>query len=75
MPILDGLEPPEKEKICAFMRNAVEQLEDEDIENLIRAMQDERWGHSALAMELFRRGFNCNKQQVRLHRTKKCNCA
>ena len=75
MPILAGMEPPEKERICAFMRSAVEQLEDEDIEHLINALQDPRWQHNALAMELFRRGFKCNRDQVRLHRTKKCTCA
>ena len=75
MPILEGLEPPEKENICAFMRNAVAQLEDQDIKSLMEALKDPRWQHRALSNELSQRGFKCNQEQVRLHRTRKCICA
>lgn len=73
--MLKGLTPPEKETICAFMRNATDQLDKADLQILIDNLADPRWSHKALAEALTERGFKCYDDQVRLHRTRRCICA
>jgi len=73
--MLKGLTPPEKEYICAFMRNAVDQLDKSDMQILQDNLADTRWTHTELARALTERGFKCYDEQVRLHRAGKCICA
>jgi hypothetical protein len=73
--MLKGLTPPEKETICAFIRNAVDQLDKADLQILMDNLADPRWQHATLANALTERGFKCYDDQVRLHRNGKCICA
>jgi hypothetical protein len=73
--MLKGLTPPEKETLCAFMRNAADQLDKADMQVLLDNLADPRWQHATLATALTERGFKCYDDQVRLHRTGKCICA
>jgi hypothetical protein len=72
--MLKGLTPPEKEYICAFMRNALDQLDKDDLKIFNENLADVRWTHSALAAALTERGFKCYDDQVRLHRNGRCAC-
>jgi hypothetical protein len=72
--MLKGLTPPEKEYICAFMRNAMDQLDKSDLQVLQENLADARWAHAALATALTERGFKCYDDQVRLHRNGRCAC-
>lgn len=73
--MLKGLTPPEKEYICAFMRNAMETLDKDDLKILQDNLADPRWTHAALSTALTERGFKCYDDQVRLHRNGRCVCA
>jgi hypothetical protein len=73
--MLKGLTPPEKEYICALMRNATDQLTKDDLKIFQDNLADTRWNHANLASALTERGFKCYADQVRLHRTGRCNCA
>jgi hypothetical protein len=73
--MLKGLTPPEKETICAFIRNAVDQLDKADLQIFMDNLADPRWQHATLANALTERGFKCYDDQVRLHRTGRCICA
>jgi hypothetical protein len=72
--MLKGLTPPEKEYICAFMRNATDLLSKEDLNILNDNLADLRWTHAALATALTERGLKCYDDQVRLHRNGRCAC-
>jgi hypothetical protein len=73
--MLEGLTPPVKELLCAFILNAMDQLSDKDLEVLRTNLDDPRWSHKGLAVALTERGFKCYDDQVRQHRTGKCRCA
>lgn len=73
--MLKGLTPPEKETICAFIRNAMDQLDKADMQILLDNLADPRWGHAQLAKALTDRGLKTNDDQTRKHRTRKCLCA
>jgi len=72
--MLKGLTPPEKETLCAFIRNAMDQLDKADMQILLDNLADARWGHTELARALTDRGFKANDDQTRRHRTGKCIC-
>jgi len=73
--MLEGLTPPVKERICAFMINAIDQLDKKDLQILQDNLIDSRWAHAHLANALTERGFKCYDDQIRRHRTGKCICA
>lgn len=73
--MLEGMAPPEKEHLCAFIRNAMGLLSDKDLGILEENLADKRWTHAGLATALTERGFKCYDDQVRLHRDRKCACA
>jgi hypothetical protein len=73
--MLEGLTPPVEESICAFMRNAMDQLDKKDMQILLDNLADPRWTHAHLTKALNERGFKCHADQVRHHRTGKCRCA
>jgi len=73
--MLEGLTPPIEERLCAFIVNAMGQLEDADLQILRENLDDPRWSHKGLAVALTERGFKCYDDQVRQHRTGKCRCA
>jgi hypothetical protein len=73
--MLEGLTPPVKEALCAFIINATDQLSDKDLKILKENLEDPRWSHKGLAEALTGRGFKCYDDQVRQHRTGKCRCA
>jgi hypothetical protein len=73
--MLEGLTPPVKERICAFMINAMDQLDKKDLQILQDNLADTRWEHAELTRALKARGFKCYDDQVRQHRTGKCRCA
>ena len=73
--MLQGLMPPEKDQLCAFIKNAVDQLDKADMKILQESLADQRWNHSALTAALNERGFKCHDDQVRKHRNGDCRCA
>lgn len=73
--MLEGLTPPVEERLCAFIINAMDQLDDKDMRILQDNLDDPRWAHAHLAKALTERGFKCYADQVRHHRTGKCRCA
>jgi hypothetical protein len=73
--MLEGLTPPVRELLCAFIINAADQLSDKDMEILRENLDDPRWSHKGLSVALSERGFKCYDDQVRQHRTGKCRCA
>jgi hypothetical protein len=73
--MLQGLTPPEKERICIFYKKAQDTLSKEDLKVFDDNLADSRWTHAALTVALTERGFKCYDEQVRLHRTGKCACA
>jgi hypothetical protein len=73
--MLEGLTPPVREPLCAFIINATDHLNDKDLEILRESLEDSRWSHKGLAEALTERGFKCYDDQVRQHRTGKCRCA
>jgi hypothetical protein len=44
--MLEGLTPPVKERICAFMINAIDQLDKKDLQILQDNLADTRWAHA-----------------------------
>lgn len=73
--MLEGLTPPERERICVFYKQAKDTLSAKDIKILDESLADSRWQNVALAKALTERGLKCYDEQVRLHRTGKCACA
>lgn len=73
--MLEGLTPPVQERLCAFISNAMDLLDDKDISILNQNLDDARWSHANLARALTERGLKCYADQVREHRTGKCRCA
>lgn len=73
--MLEGLTPPQKERICAFYKTAKETLSAKDLKILNDSLADARWQNVGLAKALTDRGLKCYDEQVRLHRTGKCACA
>jgi hypothetical protein len=72
--MLEGLTPPEKERICFFYKNAKQTLSAKDLKILNDSLADSRWQNVALAAALTERGLKCYDEQVRMHRTGKCAC-
>ena len=73
--MLEGLTPPEKERICFFYKSAKESLSAKDLKILDDNLADARWSNVGLAKALTEHGFKCYDEQVRFHRTGKCACA
>ena len=72
--MLEGLEPKNKEGICALMQSAADQLDAKDIQILLDALNDKRFSNNGLAEALIERGFKTTETQVRRHRLMKCAC-
>jgi hypothetical protein len=72
--MLEGMTPPNKEKLCAVMQRATI-LEPADLKILLDALEDKRWSNLGLANELTSRGFEVSEGVVRKHRNKTCCCA
>lgn len=72
--MLEGLAPKSKETICALMQNAAEQLDANDLQILMSALEDSRFSNNGLAEALVERGFHATETQIRRHRIKKCPC-
>ncbi len=72
--MLEGLQPPQKEALCAVMSRAAS-LSKEDLKSLQEALDTPAWSHEALSNELTNRGFIIGRDAIRKHRRKICSCA
>lgn len=74
--MFDDLIPPSRQKeLCPMMEKATEELDKDDLQKMLIAMDDPRWTSSALAAELTRQGFEVTETKMWKHRAKRCACA
>lgn len=73
--MLEGIQPRNKEGLCAVMARAADQLDAADIAILTEALADSRWSSLHLAETLTLRGFAIGESAIRRHRGKVCVCA
>ena len=72
--MLEGIEPRNKDGLCAVMSRAVEKLDADDINILNAALADPKWSNLSLSETLTARGFAIGESAIRRHRNKKCAC-
>lgn len=72
--MLEGIQPRNKDGLCAVMARAADQLDAADLAILTDAIADLRWSNSYLAETLTLRGFAVGESALRRHRNKVCAC-
>lgn len=74
--MLEGMTPPEKERLCPMVAAAMETFDDKDLKIFVDALNNAAlWSTSQLSAALTSRGFKVSHNQIGKHRRKECSCA
>lgn len=72
--MLEGIQPRNKDGLCAVMTRAADQLDAADLAILMDAIADPKWSNLSLSETLTLRGFAIGESALRRHRSKVCAC-
>lgn len=74
MGILDGIQPIKEIQPCRVGKLILE-LEPDDQQTLIKALEDDRWTPRALTNALNSRGISIARDTLQAHMRKTCRCS